>query len=73
MKAIKTYLEVLGMGSVSLELLTLLVAVIACYIIYLVKKRTNFTFVSVLALVIGILDQEYIFYEVLVGVKEYRG
>lgn len=61
------------MGSVSLELLTLLVAVIACYIIYLVKKRTNFTFVSVLALVIGILDQEYIFYEVLVGVKEYRG
>lgn len=43
------------MNSVLWSLLTLAVSLVACYLIYLLKNKSNFTFASVVALLIGVV------------------
>ncbi|MFC6323831.1 dicarboxylate/amino acid:cation symporter [Companilactobacillus baiquanensis] len=41
--------------NVTMNLTTLLVSLVACYFIYVLNKKTNFTFTSVVALIVGIV------------------
>lgn len=41
--------------NITMNLATLLVSLIACYFIYVLNRKTNFTFTSVVALIVGII------------------